>query len=313
MEEVENVRPCENEVLKADFHKLFTIEEKLEFWRVKLRTEYIFFLLGSSYKDKAAPQVLSKEYEGFRCFEIIPEDEEEIEDYNKAILEEYAVEIDRKSSKKALVSLEELKGEFTSRTEGTKDQKRFIASEIDKVKFKVVQLSEVQNSFPFDEGGDFFRHAYDLMYFNGEPYNYSQSIHEYRHLIAINNGQVYAEYQIFLEEELTNVGKKREQVNQVKALSVSQQVLVLYYLGYFSNVSWHDKTKLSTTVASMINKSVQNTREVLTNFDKLRFSKITEEKIKIRKDLIAVKEHLKEIGKRKEMKFVEADLEKLGL
>jgi hypothetical protein len=248
MEEVKDQPPYENGAFKAEFAGLLTLEEKLEFWRTKLGREYIFYLMGTGYKSRGAKHVKDDYYEKLKEFEIVPSPDQ-LKEYNIAVLKEYELVIDAVTKRKALVSADKLKADFIQKVQNTKNQKQFIVSEIDKLKREVAQRSQVHEGFPYDDSGEFFKHAYELMFYNEEAYDISRSILGYQKLIALHNGQVYAEYHRFLEDELENLGKKKPAPKKVKELSITQQILILDYLGFFKSVSWEDKSKLSASIA----------------------------------------------------------------
>lgn len=128
------------------------------------------------------------------------------------------------------------------------------------------------------------------------------------YILAAKNGLEVAKFRNYIASRLEQ-GKKVKQ----KELTIPQQLLILDYLGIINKLDGLDKTVKSEFLSQLIGKSEQNTREKLTDFSKMKESKVSSEKQKINKDLLVIKDWFKVLGLKKELRLVDGDLEKLDL
>ncbi|RWY53878.1 hypothetical protein [Mucilaginibacter gilvus] len=279
-----------------DFRELKTVKDKYAFWKNTLLENYSLYVSDN-------PQ-----------FKINPNTPKEFEDLNKLILED---EITKSKNPFAnvVLTIEGLRSKFFNDILNVVDKKKFIQFEISTVIEEINLTSRPEIVKPQMLGRSFWNHpdnnnvqrecfvkAYKDCYLNGKVVEFDKEVYSPYLLVPLNNGMVYAQYHIFLNDQLDSLNEKK---SKKEVTTLPKQLLLLHYLGILDKFDLSDNKK-SSLFSILLNGDKENIRKALPNFigNQLR-------EIKNEKHLQEIANLLKESGLNKEYQTVQNDILKL--
>lgn len=294
--------------LLKEFTSLKGISAKFQFWKSKLKTEYITFLfLESPYYQRTIPE--SEIAFSLRDFTILP-NEKELEEYHKTILKQYTNHVKKSGEKSKLLDLQQLVEDFNSDLQNSSSADILIKYELGKIESRIAGSRNRAN--PHSEDKRWFLHCvgYENELLRSEEPDLSSTILDYRELISLLNGSILAKYNKHLVSLLESL-KSEEHSKRKEKISLHQQILLLHFLGIFEKINQHPvASRKAEFLSQLLNKAGQNIRKLLS---KEIYTLLTPEARKkrhgIEEDLRTVYELLASIGLGEEAKQVKKELD----
>lgn len=288
-----NLNEKELPKLKREFSQLKTVSDKLEFWQLRLKKNYLFY-------DRYVLQEISP-------FLIRPTRKSEIYELNHWLLEN-AILVYGDNTEKIYRSFDKMVIDFEQRLEKVKNKKSLKAHELDSVKKFIEEKSIPQN--PLDSRANFFKNGFENFLFHEIEPDYSKKVYEVDNLLALNYGYNLAKYKRYLETIPDKKSIDSEQ--KFKKLHFRQKLLLLDYIGVLDELGTAN-TKKAILLSALFGLNSQFIRKELTDFHRNKNPNTTSEKIKLKNDLKTLLEIFSEIDHKKGLKALKTDMHSLDL
>ena len=214
----------ERPILKAEFNKQETIEQKYSFWKEKFNIKYAYYFAF----------VMSE----INDFMIFPKNELETETLNKLIYSDYnSISVGR-STRKYQFSKEAFIKEISS----TPNKDAFIEYELKRIDDYIFTRKQPSAHSHFDEENKnhFFIAGYESYHLRGIEMEWGKQVYEAPHLMQKIQGIKLAKYREFVK----NYQKEEKKQLEIK-LNGEQKFLILHYLGFGDELNTNtQKSKL---------------------------------------------------------------------
>lgn len=268
-------KDVEIQILKKEFEKLNSIEEKLDFWEQKLDCMYIL------------KEILPDHDFRFKDFDIVPKNGEEIKTLNLKCLD--LTIKSRKKSKDRPIDSDVLIKNYQRDIIEVKNKEAFKESTLEWINSIITEKKNPQLTIEEERNEHFLKAYEDYLYYNIEP-NYAEEIIDFDEAYEINNGFELAKYHEYVVK-----GKLH------KSLKISQdfQILLLDYLGIGKDID--DSNRRAKLYAQITNRSEETTKRLLTNLNEA----------KSLENLTSLRKLFTEIELPEQLQIVEKDLENM--
>jgi len=162
------------------------------------------------------------------------------------------------------------------------------------------------------DSSKFFIKGFNDCYLNNQDVDLSV-FYTIENLIEVLNGRTEAQYKKYLDNQLSNVLKKNKYKMQRTDINVSQQYLILHYLGILEKIkATKNATKIANFLFLLFHKTQQEVREKVNAYD-LRNSKDPKKRDKTKRDLEAILPLFESINLIKEANTIKSDIKNIGL
>lgn len=299
--------------LEKEFDSLTTVEERLDFWREKLRFRYTLWsdleYWGKSYAF--FEQRLDHFYIRHSSRATVREETERL---NLLMLDEVK-EMDLISAKKKLLDFDELKARIDEKISEAVRPIPILENEL-KLINELIGENRQEEKNPYlnieiikrNEIKKAWLRGFDEYYYNGKEPDYQRTTSETVFLVGVHNGNTIAKYMEHLESRLKNPSIKKVSASK-KETSLKQQLLMLRHTGmlqYFDG--WQQKDK-EYFLATLLNRSPQTIKEAFIDLYRDRLGN----EIWTENNLSFLINHFSKIGLSKETAELKQDLEKLKI
>lgn len=229
----------ELEQLKTEFNSLKTIDEKLQFWEIKLNQKYFNYYLQTPVNT-----LIDFEIKSTKNYEIEYVNKYNLDEYlkiNKLVLstnneliefqnpEWWKNPIDKKRQSLRLQTTEELIELLNIRLDDVTNKSEFLKSELSKIETKYSQyksFNDYSNSFMYEKKNGFIK-SYEDYIFNAKKPDYSSHIMPIFMLVGLHFGIELAKYKIHIEKL---INPTKDKTNKKRETTTFQKLLGLYYL-----------------------------------------------------------------------------------
>jgi hypothetical protein len=274
-----NLTELQRAELKTEFDQLETVEKQLEFWNEKLKFDFSFFDQFEMYD--------------IQDFWIRPQNENEFELVNNRNLNYFKATQVFYHPNNRTFDIEDLKQNFFSQVENVSSKVNFINEELRRLD-SLINQKEIQVRQNPISSSRFFIATYKQYIEKSIVQIWNQSIVETNNLVESYKGLTAAKYKEFLEDY-----KSPRKPVEKKIYSHAVQLLILDYLGYNKDLVNTKKAKL---FAPILNRDIETTRQMLSDFKEL----------KTNKNLELILSLFTEIGLDEQIQLVEKDIDRLN-
>lgn len=306
------LQPDEKQALLSQFQELSDINEKIDFWAKKLKSNYFFYVLSfSNYADHRTGDRFNDLHE----FKINPVDKSEVIALNTYLLNFYRVTKRPETYKSGATNFDlQLMIETLNRElEEANNKLGLLEIELNNVNAYIVNRSQPDKEH-HSQFNAYFTYGYKNYFLDQKEVDISKSVaYDFQDMIAEMDGVVVGKYQEYVKVQIEEV--KNDKPRKIEPLSLEQQYLVLDYLDVLDTlgkVKDDNNTRKGQFVSLLISKDFSNCRKQFSYIPSLKMGKTTDEKKKIKKNLTRVRDLFEEIGLKSIAKKVEVDLKSIS-
>lgn len=292
-------------ILKTEFDKLQTIDEKYNFWQDKFDLNY-----SLNRHDNIQEHT-------FEEFVIKPRDGKEIEELNKRVYNDWLEFVPWFSEKSKIAKWRE---DFESEIESVPNKGQYIGYEIRRIDDYVLEQNKPAKNVKGIFGGsvrmDFVASYERYLKYKQElewgvnvcdPYRFSERL----------KGIECAKYREFLdsyidkEETQSEIrGTGEHSTSKKNALTLNQQLLVLCYLGLMEAIKEFGlpNTKSAKIISAVTNGDSENIRKELSN---INYKRISEARIATKENLKRILTYFEETGLTEIANRIKSDIDEV--